>query len=125
MVITYFASDTNNETKREDWNQSENRSPSKNPNQTVSLLPSKLPSRAHLPSCAGTHDFAQNFCLVIHLHLMFLMAFIFSFEYVRSFVVNGESDHPRLDIPGADYNQVNNKVDQFSNCRLCEFSFEL
>lgn len=76
LVITYFASDTNHETKREDWNQPENRSPSKNPNQTASLLPSKLPARAHLPSCAGTHDFAQNFCLVIYLHLMFLMAFI-------------------------------------------------
>ena len=58
-MITYFASDTNHETKREDWNQPENRSPSKYPKQTASLLPSKLPARAHLPSCAGTHNFAQ------------------------------------------------------------------
>ncbi|XP_024630663.1 phosphoenolpyruvate carboxylase 4 [Medicago truncatula] len=29
--------------------------------------------------------------------------------HLPSCAVNGESDHPRLDIPGADYNQVNNK----------------
>jgi hypothetical protein len=47
---------------------------------------------------------------------------IFVYLCFLSFVVNGESGHPRLDIPGPDYNQLDHKVDQFMNCRICEFS---
>jgi hypothetical protein len=49
---------------------------------------------------------------------------IFVYLCFLSFVVNGESGHPRLDIPGPDYNQLDHKVDQFMNCRICEFSFK-
>jgi hypothetical protein len=43
----------------------------------ASFFPSKLPARAHLPSCAGTHNFAQ-ISAVIYFHIIFLMEFVFS-----------------------------------------------
>lgn len=53
----------------------------------------------------------------IHLFAYHVFNDMFFFE------ANGESDHPRLDIPGPDHKQLNQKVDQFSNFRAFEFSF--
>lgn len=74
FTITSFSSESDHEDCREHWNQPDSRNQLKHQNQQASLLPTKLPARAHLPSCAGIHIFAQNGCLVIFLHIMFLMA---------------------------------------------------
>jgi hypothetical protein len=74
LAIPYFNSDANHENQRDPWN---DETRSKHQNQMASFFPSKLPARAHLPSCAGTHNFAQ-ISVVIYLHIMFLMAIVFS-----------------------------------------------
>ncbi|XP_058755946.1 phosphoenolpyruvate carboxylase 4-like isoform X1 [Vicia villosa] len=51
------------------------------------------------PNVTANHVYL---CLFIYLHIMFLMTCFFC-------EANGESDHPRLDIPGPDYKQLNHK----------------
>jgi len=60
-MITSFSSEANDEENhRELWNESRSVSQMKYSSKQGSPLPTKLPSGAHLPSCAGTHNFAQN-----------------------------------------------------------------
>lgn len=61
-MVTSASSEALSEGRHESWNESMSRSQFKHHGQ-LAPLPTQLPAKAHLPSCAGKHNCAQNCCI--------------------------------------------------------------